>query len=462
MKLIRNIFIALTAIVFLTACSEKSSSDDTFLTVSPEQITIPWEGGSATFDISSNTNWTIVSDNPALTVSPTSGKGDATVTVKAERNTMATDITTHLAIRATNGGVVRNVTVTQSGMLLQGGTLRVTNHANYIYFGGNTGEPDSLVVLANVPWKLYGPDWLEASVDGKRWTALSPTRATMSGGSYITDPKVETIQLRTVKSNDSEYDLNDLLTLKQDYDSGDSYEMTAIQLGAHHVAPNDNITMATSIATDWKGGSKVVEFYRTCSNHELTADEYTQEKVTKWGKSKLSDVTAWGKLKENTQYYISTVGVDANGEWVSWNQVSCMTGSSENQAIANLVDIKNEGTSWHIGYQMNSFCKLFYRWATTNTNRFTQNDAMVAWFMHRDIPNSNGIISDGYIEFTINVPFLFVTWAAGHNGNKMASVLSRFCSEDYQPAPSRINTKEGMVEENVSKDELMNSFIRIK
>ncbi len=462
MKNLRNILIILTAIPFLMACSEKSSSDDLQLIVSPEQIAIPWEGGSTTFAISSNCNWSITCDNPDLIVTPTSGNGDVTITVTAERNTMPTDVTTRLTIRATNGSVVRNVTVTQSGMLIQGGTLRVVNHANLIYFGGAVGEADSLEILANVPWKLYGPEWLEASLDGKKWTALSLSRATISGGNYISEPSVDVVLLRTKERNDSEYDQNESLTLKQDYDTGDNYEMQAIQLGAHRVAPNIETSMATSIATDWKIGAKVVEFYRTISNHELTADEYTPEKVLKWGKGAPDDVTAWGNLKENTQYYIATVGVDADGNWFSCNQVSYMTQSSQNQAIADLVDIRNEGNFWHIGYRMNSLCKMFYRWVTTNTKRFTQSDAMVGWFMYSDIRKQSAMISDGYVEFTVDVPFMYVTWAAGHDGNQLASVLSRFCSQDYNPAPSRTNHENEISEESASKEELMNAFIRIK
>ena len=61
-------------------------SSKPFFSVSVTELKAAASDTEASFDITSNVDWTVVTDNPAYTVEPASGNGDATVTVKFAEN----------------------------------------------------------------------------------------------------------------------------------------------------------------------------------------------------------------------------------------------------------------------------------------------------------------------------------------------------------------------------------------
>jgi hypothetical protein len=70
------------------------------------------EGSTATFNITSNTNWTILSDQDWLSVNPASGTGDSIITVTAQANPSASARTAIVTVSAT-GVDSQTITVTQ-------------------------------------------------------------------------------------------------------------------------------------------------------------------------------------------------------------------------------------------------------------------------------------------------------------------------------------------------------------
>ncbi|MEN6511295.1 MAG: BACON domain-containing carbohydrate-binding protein, partial [Chloroherpetonaceae bacterium] len=70
------------------------------------------EGSTATFNITSNTNWTILSDQDWLSVNPASGTGDSIITVTAQANPSASARTAIVTVSAT-GVDLQTITVTQ-------------------------------------------------------------------------------------------------------------------------------------------------------------------------------------------------------------------------------------------------------------------------------------------------------------------------------------------------------------
>ena len=84
------------------------------LSVSPTSLSVAAAAGSTgTFNITSNTSWTVSSNQTWLTASPTSGSNNAAVTVTAQQNTGAARTAT-VTVSAT-GATSQTVTVTQSG-----------------------------------------------------------------------------------------------------------------------------------------------------------------------------------------------------------------------------------------------------------------------------------------------------------------------------------------------------------
>src|SRR5262245_40843474 len=85
------------------------------LSVAPSAVNVAAAANSAgTFDITSNTSWTVTDNQSWLTVSPTSGSNNGTVTVTVQENTSASARTATVTVSAT-GVPSRTVTVTQSG-----------------------------------------------------------------------------------------------------------------------------------------------------------------------------------------------------------------------------------------------------------------------------------------------------------------------------------------------------------
>jgi hypothetical protein len=85
------------------------------LAVAPGAVNVAAAVNSAgTFNITSNTSWTVTDNQSWLTVSPTSGSNNGTVTVTAQENTSASARTATVTVSAT-GVPSRTVTVTQTG-----------------------------------------------------------------------------------------------------------------------------------------------------------------------------------------------------------------------------------------------------------------------------------------------------------------------------------------------------------
>ena len=158
------------------------------LTVTPLNRTVGDAGGSTTFSITSNTNWTATDNTSWLTLKPTSGSGDTTLTANYDANpTTAQRVGT---ITVTGGGITRNVTVTQAAgsptLIVSPSNRSVTNSA------GNT----TFTVTSNTSWSATentswlrlnytsgsGDTTLTANYDANPTTAQRVDTITVTGG----------------------------------------------------------------------------------------------------------------------------------------------------------------------------------------------------------------------------------------------------------------------------------------
>ncbi|HCY75161.1 MAG TPA: hypothetical protein DHV28_04515 [Ignavibacteriales bacterium] len=128
------------------------------LTVTPQNQSVTNASGSTEFTVQSNTNWTVSDDAGWLTLNPTSGNNNQTLTATyTENTTTAQRIGT---ITVTGGGITRTVTVTQSATAF---TLTVTPQNQSV-----TNAPGStaFTVESNTSWTLS---------DDAAWLSVSPT-----------------------------------------------------------------------------------------------------------------------------------------------------------------------------------------------------------------------------------------------------------------------------------------------
>jgi hypothetical protein len=116
-----NITTSTTAPTGTGSTASNLCSTGATLSVAPSSVNVAAAANSAgTFDITSNTSWTVTDNQSWLTVSPTSGANNGTVTVTAQENTSASARTATVTVSAT-GVPSRTVTVTQSGGGVGGG-----------------------------------------------------------------------------------------------------------------------------------------------------------------------------------------------------------------------------------------------------------------------------------------------------------------------------------------------------
>lgn len=90
---------------------EKVETTGPKFSVSTTALTAKAGDTSASFDVKGNVKWTVSSDNAAYTVSPASGDGAGTVTVKFAANETETDVTVKLTVSTTADVATKSYTV---------------------------------------------------------------------------------------------------------------------------------------------------------------------------------------------------------------------------------------------------------------------------------------------------------------------------------------------------------------
>ena len=121
----------LTRTVAVTQAGTTAST----LTVSATSLALASAASTGTFSITSNVSWTVTDDQTWITVSPTSGVSNATVTVSATANTATTSRSGTVTV--SGGSITRTVAVTQAAAT-GGGTGGTC--PNPVTFTGNTGN----------------------------------------------------------------------------------------------------------------------------------------------------------------------------------------------------------------------------------------------------------------------------------------------------------------------------------
>lgn len=91
---------------------EKVETTGPKFSVSTTALTAKAGDTSASFDVKGNVKWTVSSDNAAYTVSPASGDGAGTVTVKFAANETEKDVTVKLTVSTTEEVATKSYTVT--------------------------------------------------------------------------------------------------------------------------------------------------------------------------------------------------------------------------------------------------------------------------------------------------------------------------------------------------------------
>ena len=125
--------------------------------------------GSKSIKITSNTTWTVSSDQAWCSVSPTSGSNDGSVTVKVEENTSTAERIATITVKSDAGD--KTVSVTQSGV-----AAMLTLDASSLEFTSGSGSK-IFKISSNTTWALSSD---------KNWCSINPTFGNGDGSVTVT------------------------------------------------------------------------------------------------------------------------------------------------------------------------------------------------------------------------------------------------------------------------------------
>ncbi len=153
------------------------------LSVSPSALDIASvAGSSATFHVTSNTNWNAVSNQSWLIASPVSGSDNSVVTVTAEANPLSVARTAIVTISAT-GTTSKTVTVTQAA-----GAATLSVSSSTLNVAAQNGSTTSFNVTSNTSW---------TATCNQTWLTLNPSSGSGNGSVTITAEANPSVSERT-------------------------------------------------------------------------------------------------------------------------------------------------------------------------------------------------------------------------------------------------------------------------
>ena len=170
------------------------------LTVGLSSWTVPSaSAGSTLVALTSNTTWGVSSNAAWLTVSPSSGIGDGSVSLSAQANTATTARSATVTFVTTSGSpqVTRTVSVTQPGAGASGPSLTLNTSSWTV--ASWYSESTSVTVSSNTTWSVTSnASWLliNTSAGSGNASVMMAVQANLSSA-----PRTATIQFRTTSGS---------------------------------------------------------------------------------------------------------------------------------------------------------------------------------------------------------------------------------------------------------------------
>lgn len=215
---ILNLLMGLFAMFFLANCGDDSEDSSPTLSVQPTSITLGADGTERAVNVSSNTSWTVRSDDSWLQCSPTGGTGGGVVTIRASVNTGEARYT-KLTFTDKTGRATASVNVTQeAGSNPQPPTPEKTLEIskNSVSFMA-TGRNDSFTIQSNTSWTVSSD---------KDWCTVSPTSGSNDGTVTVSAKDNTETSSRTATITVKAGDITKTITVTQEATTPSSVEMS--------------------------------------------------------------------------------------------------------------------------------------------------------------------------------------------------------------------------------------------
>lgn len=123
--------------------------------VTPTSLNFNVSGSAVTLDITSNSSWRLTTSASWLSLSQTSGTGDATVTVNATENDESQVRTATIYLENASGGNVATIDVVQTAS-----SMSASLSETFFQSGGGQA---TITITADAAWRLSVPDWVTVS-----------------------------------------------------------------------------------------------------------------------------------------------------------------------------------------------------------------------------------------------------------------------------------------------------------
>ena len=179
-----------------------TQAEATMLSVSPNSLYFAASGASHTFNITSNDGWYVSKEASWLTVSPSTGNNNRTVTVTADRNTATSSRNATITVRSNVSGVsAQNISVTQAEA-----TTTLSVSPNSLSFTSSAAS-QTFTVTSNNGWYVSKEaSWLSVSpstgnnnrtvtVNVDRNTSTSSRNATITVRSNVSGVSTQNISV---------------------------------------------------------------------------------------------------------------------------------------------------------------------------------------------------------------------------------------------------------------------------
>ena len=411
----------LTFILALVIASCGGSDDDeaeTRLAVSSNVFTLSSDGDSQVLKIQSNVSWLITGASGWLSLSSSSGKGNASVVLTAQENKDIDERKCTLMVQSERGEISEPVSVVQQGVSV---SLSVdVKEINLV----EAGKEQAFNITCNTAWSISGvPEWLTVSSTN----GVGNASIKVSANSFNNSPADRDVTLNISSSGVS------------------SQSVKIIQIAG--LAAGSNVTAQTVVvlsncfATDFEYGNNVTYFYAVVFEASFI-ERYTDEEIIDVMKTDENRCTpndnyviSFYGLEPQTKHVLFLLGFNKDGERGELIRKEITTKSGKNQPMAYVDNVTYDAKTnkWCWETTIGAYSTKYYQWVLEYNPAFygSGKDAFVAWTFSKKIKEGvfTPILQSSSWTYTGTAgvtQFQTVTWGVGQDG-ELGGTIENTC-----------------------------------
>lgn len=278
------------------------------LSISMSSIVVNSEGGQESVSVTSNTNWNVEGASNWCSASPSTGKGDGTISIRIGENTSEESRECILTIQTSDGTLSKTISVKQNGFAV---TLSTT--PSELRFGSEKSDRKTLQINCNGDWSLTNlPNWIDVDPLGGKGDRIV-TFTTKSENTTSSERKATV----TVISGSSSVNVE----LVQE-----------AALSSCYAEPEGIVTLAGGVAFLIRKHGDVknyrLGYIKASAYNKYTQKELLEETRKFTAYTEFDEVLSIHMLQSDTEYYLLTLAYDINDQEGELHKLSFTTKST--------------------------------------------------------------------------------------------------------------------------------------